>query len=187
MQTVVSALDEATQAAVRHLWDGITDEFGIVMPFASPVPHFTYHVADHYDPERLSEALTAVSQRHGRFRVRTGGLGLFTGRKLVAHVPLVRSRSLNAIQRDLWSRLDGVGTGVVGHFHPELWIPHITLAYHGLTPDVLPGVVTWLADRSFGWDITVDHIGMLAANAGTEAITPKAWLQTAGPPSIGTT
>lgn len=175
MQAVVSALDEPTQAAVRHLWDGIADEFGVRMPFTHPVPHFTYHVADRYDDDRLRAALAAVAARHGRFRVRTGGLGLFTGRKLVAHVPLVRSRSLNAIQRDLWSRLDGVGTGAVGHFHPELWIPHITLAYHGLTPDLLPSIVRWLADRSFGWEMTVDHIGVIAAtnDPGEEAIVHR--------------
>lgn len=172
MQAVVSALDEPTQEAVRQLWEGIATEFGIRMPFTSPVPHFTYHVAERYDEQRLGEALAAVAERHGRFRVRTGGLGLFTGQELVAHVPLVRSRSLNGIQRDLWSRLDGVGVGAVGHFHPELWIPHVTLAYHGLTRDLLPSVVRWLADRSFGWEMTVDHIGVISAiNApGEEAI-----------------
>lgn len=162
MQAVVSALDEASQATVKHLWDGIADEFGIHMPFSQPVPHFTFHVADRYDEERLVRALASAAAKHPPFTVRAAGLGLFTGKKIVAHVPLVRNQALNALHRDLWDGLAGAGIDAVGHFDPGMWVPHVTLAYKGLTADVLPAVVRWLADRSFAWEMTVDHVGVIA-------------------------
>jgi 2'-5' RNA ligase len=172
MQAVVSALDSASQATVRHLWDGIADEFGIQMPFSQPIPHFTFHVADKYQDDRLTRALVHAAARHPPFTVQAAGLGLFTGKKIVAHVPLVRNEALNALHRDLWEGLAGVGVNAVQHFDPRLWIPHVTLAYKGLTPDVLPSVVRWLADRSFAWEMTVDHVGVIApaSDPHTEAL-----------------
>ena len=162
MQAVVSMLDDASYALVELLWEGIEHEFGIRRMYANPIPHFTYHVAvDGYDWKRLRDALYHVSRDHAPFRIHAGGLGLFTGRKLVVHVPLVRNTALNALQRELWSDLEGVGRDVVQHFHPELWIPHITLAHHGLTEELLPDLVRWLAARSFSWEIRVDHIGVI--------------------------
>jgi 2'-5' RNA ligase len=161
MQAVVSALDDASHALVELLWKGIEDEFGIKPSYAKPIPHFTYHVAEKYDWKRLRDALYHVSRDHPPFRVHAGGLGLFTGRKLVVHIPVVRNPALNALQRELWRDLDGVGSNPVQHFDPELWIPHITLAHHGLTEEVLPDVIKWLAARSFTWEIRVDHVGVI--------------------------
>jgi 2'-5' RNA ligase len=161
MQAVVSRLDDASTAWVEALWDLIGTEFGIRPNYVRPIPHFTYHVADHYDISRLRDALWHVSRDHAPFRVHAGGLGLFTGRKQVVHIPLVRNDRLNAVQHDLWRDLDGVGVNVVTHFHPDLWIPHVTLAYHGLTDELMPRVVRFLAERSFAWEIRVEALGVI--------------------------
>jgi 2'-5' RNA ligase len=161
MRAIVSVLDDSSRVLVEHLWAGIEREFGIEPPYTQPVPHFTYHVAETYAPERLHAVLREVAARHGPFQVRAGGLGLFTGKKLVLHVPLVRNSAMNRIQRDLWGSLEGAGEAVVHHFHPELWIPHVTLAYHGLTDVLLPDVVRWLAERSFAWEVKVDHLAVI--------------------------
>ena len=168
MQAVVTMLDDASCALVQLLWEGIEHEFGIQTGFANPIPHFTYHVAESYDWKRLRDVLWHASHDHKPFRIHAGGLGLFTGNKLVIHVPLVRNPALNALQGGLWTDLRRVGTGVVQHFHPELWIPHLTLARNGLTPELLPVVVKWLAERSYTWDVRVDHLGLIeeSGNAG---------------------
>jgi 2'-5' RNA ligase len=173
MQAVVSALDEASTALVHVLWEGIADEFGLRQPYAHPTPHFTYHVAEQYDWMRLRDALWHASRDHGPFRVHAGGIGLFTGRKLVVHIPVVRNPALNAIQRELWRDLDGVGKNPVQHFHPELWIPHITLAHHGLTEEVLPDLVRWLAARTFTWEIRVDHVGVIETHGLEQALAHR--------------
>ena len=161
MRAIVSVLDDSSRVLVEHLWSGIEREFGIEPPYTQPVPHFTYHVAETYAPERLQPLLREVAARHASFRVRAGGLGLFTGKKLVLHVPLVRNSVMNRIQCDLWESLEGTCASAVQHFHPESWIPHVTLAYHGLTDALLPDLVRWLAERSFSWEVRVDHLAVI--------------------------
>ena len=84
---------------------------------------------------KATELLAAAAQAQGPFSVHAGGIALFTGKKLVVHIPLVRNAALNNLQRVLWTELEGHADGVVQHFHPELWIPHVTLAYHEIPPE----------------------------------------------------
>ena len=147
------------------------------------MPHFTYHVADDYDFDRLAEVLRAAGAAHGPFRAHAGGIGLFTGKKLVVHIPLVRCSALNRFQRAIWHGLEGTGTGVVQHFHPELWIPHVTLAYHGLTAEILPHLVQWMAARSFAWDFHVDHVQVIKDQGLDQALVHHTLL--AGAASAG--
>lgn len=180
MHAVVSTLDEPSRERVEGLWEGIEHEFGIRLGYARPIPHFTWHVAEEYDWDRLGGLLARVGKRHAPFHVIANGIGLFTGRKLVVHVPIVRNDALNELHRDLWQALAPIGTGIVHHFHPELWIPHITLAHAGLTAEVLPHLVTWLADRSFKWDVGIDEIAVIQDHRHDQQLRDHVRLQPHG-------
>ena len=172
MQAVVTVLDDASTALIELLWEGIAREFGITLGYPNPIPHFTWHVADSYDGMRLRDALFHTARDFAPFRAHAGGLGVFTGRKLVVHVPVVRNPALNAVQGALWRDLDGVGTNVVQHFDPELWIPHVTLAQRGLTAGILPDLLRWLAERPFSWEVCVGHLGVIA-DLGTPEVAHR--------------
>jgi hypothetical protein len=165
MRAVCSVLDEASHATVEMLWESLRREFGVAPPFKTPIPHFTYHAAQEYDWMRLRDALYHVARDHEPFVVRTGGLGLFTGNRIVVHVPLVRTPAMNAIQRDLWRDLHGVGQGVLPFYASDCWIPHVTLA-HGVSPEQLSGIVAWLAERSFAWEVQVTKLTLIGDLTG---------------------
>jgi 2'-5' RNA ligase len=57
--------------------------------------------------------------------------------------------------------LDGASSGVVQYYHPEQWVPHITLAQGDVTPESLAAAVKRLAQRRFVWRIRVDTIAWI--------------------------
>lgn len=162
INAVTSPLDPASHAAISHIWDGLGKAFGIVQPYVHPIPHVTWHVAEAYDWKRLRDALFHVAQDYAPFRVRTGGLGVFSlGAKPILHLPLVRTDAMSRLHRDLFTTLAGVGTGVHPLYAPDAWIPHVTLAHTGVTLDNLPGIVTWLAERPFIADVQIHKLELI--------------------------
>jgi 2'-5' RNA ligase len=135
--------------------------FNVRSKATTPYPHFSYQVAESYDLDALEPVLRRFAENSGGFRVRTTGLGLFTGPKPVLYVPVVRSTALTRFQRELWPELAKVAQGVSDYYHPENWIPHITLAMNNLDGDNLPEITRWLSHRDFNWEIDITNLALI--------------------------
>lgn len=57
MHGVVSLLDEQHYARVEQLWRELESTFGVRDLYNTPFPHFSYHVAQHYDVEKLERIM----------------------------------------------------------------------------------------------------------------------------------
>jgi 2'-5' RNA ligase len=165
MHGVVSLLDERHCGLVEELWAELARRFGLRGIAQTPYPHFSYQVAESYELALLEPILRRFADNSGGFNIRTTGLGVFTGPKPVLYVPVVRSTALTRFQRELWPELSRVAGGVVDYYHPENWIPHITLATDDLTPQSLCAVMGWLADRSFNWEIKINNLALIQDTA----------------------
>ena len=161
MHGVVSLLDKEHYALVEHLWDELETGLAVTGLYQTPFPHFSYHVAEGYDLDLLGSILTRVASRCATFRVRTAGLGVFSGNHPVLYVPVVRSPALTALHQRLWHELAAASAGMVEYYHPERWMPHITLADGDMLKDHLPDIVRMLSARAFDWEIEVNNLSLI--------------------------
>ena len=166
MHGVVSLLDDEHYALVEHLWDELETGLGVRGLYKTPFPHFSYHVAEGYDMDLLESILPRLVSHSAAFRVRTAGLGVFSGDHPVLYVPVVRNPALSALHQRLWRELAGASAGTVEYYHPERWMPHITLADDDTLKDYLPEIVRMLSARAFDWEIEVSNL-LLIYDTGT--------------------
>ncbi len=160
MQGVVSLLDGRCTAEVREIWRELERKFGLRGAYAAPFPHFSYHVAEGYDTEGLSNVLSALASTLLPFRVQTTGLGLFTGPHPVIYIPVVRNRDLDTLHSLLWETVGSSATDVSTHYSPDRWIPHISLAVKDLLPAQVPAVMAYLSERTYDWEIGIDNLSL---------------------------
>lgn len=162
MDGIAACLDTAHTALVRDLWDELSRSFSIdALLRKTPIPHFSFHVAERYDQAQIESVLHQFAELQKPFQVRATGLGLFTGERPVLYIPIVRSLELSQIQASLWPHLTECAVGTSNHYHPERWLPHITLAHGDLSPENLPRVIQHWIGRSFDWSITINNISFI--------------------------
>lgn len=158
MNAVTSPLSPHYYYMVKDLWKELKGRFGVRSIYQSPYPHFSYHVAARYDMPRLTDCLQSLAASSKPFTVRASGLGVFTGESPVLFVRIVRSPQLSEFHARLWETLNGLGEGVIPHYHATNWIPHITLGMGDVTPDHLALIIQWLQNRPFRWQMTINAL-----------------------------
>ena len=104
--------------------------------YATPHPHFSYHVARSYDLDNLVPRLDGLIHATVPFQVKATGLGVFTGQSPVLYIPIVRSQALTQFHNTLWSELAACATGSLAYYGPEQWLPHITLGSGDIQKDL---------------------------------------------------
>ncbi len=161
MHGVVSLLDPQSTRLVESMWVELENAFGLSSLYVPRIAHFSYQIAEEYNVKRLGAALEQLAQAQRPFRVRTTGLGLFTGSSPVLYIPVIRNPELTQLHAALWQAIDNLGSGISDLYRPENWIPHITLAQGDVDQDKLPGIIRWLIDRDFTWEIVVNNIGLI--------------------------
>ena len=162
MHGIVSLLDDDHYQMVEDVWRGLEETLGLRGIYVTPFPHFSYHVADHYDVEMMASILEEFAANTAPFEVLTTGLGIFTeGIYPIVYVNVARSPALSAINAALWSKVEAASAGIVEYYHPEQWVPHITLAHGDIRQDKLASAIEVLSQWDFNWQITVDNISLL--------------------------
>jgi len=161
MQAVVSLLDDHHTQLTEALWRELEAQFGLRGVYTTPHPHFSYHVAHSYDLDSLVPRLDRLLHATPPFQVRTTGLGVFTGKSPVLYIPIVRSPAVTQFHRALWSELAACASGSLAYYHPEQWLPHITLGSGDIQEDLLAEAVRLLSERDFDWTITVDNLAFV--------------------------
>jgi hypothetical protein len=161
MHGVVSLLDHKHYQLVKDLWAGLAREFAVSGIYVHPYPHVSYQVATHYNVKSLESVLRRFAASKTSFKVRTGGLGIFTGPQPVLYIPVVRSPELTQFHEALWQEISSTGSGFEDYYHPAHWVPHITLGFVDMKKGDLGQIVRLLAERDFNWEMTVDSIALI--------------------------
>ena len=167
MDGIVSLLDEEHYQIVEQIWAELDNAFGLRGIYITPFPHFSYHVAEHYEIDQVGPLLERFAASQAGFTVKTAGLGIFTGERPVVYITVVRSPELTRFHQALWQEIGDAGAGVLDYYHPEGWMPHITLANGDLDHLNLPHIIRYLGERDFYWTIPV-HTLSLVYSTGTE-------------------
>jgi len=179
MHGVVSLLDNKHNQLVEDLWAELAREFAVSGVYVTPYPHFSYQVARIYDVESLEPILRRFAASKVPFKVRAGGLGIFTGPHPVLYIPVVRSPELTQFHKALWQEIFSTGSGIQDYYHPSHWMPHITIGIDDMNKDNLSQIVRSLAERDFNWEITIDNIALIYdsifAPFGTTMLGDQFW------------
>jgi 2'-5' RNA ligase len=147
---------------VEQLWQELSAELGIQGVPSIPIPHCSYHVASEYDEDMLKLRLYEFAAQCSVFTVTTSGLGVFTGAKPVLYVPIVRSPQLSALHAQIWHLGQAHSISGQAYYHPDQWLPHITIAQGELEPAHLPAILRLWGERSFQWTLAVNNLALLA-------------------------
>jgi len=161
MHGIVSLLDSKHYQLVEELWAELKREFSAHGVYITPYPHFSYQVAQDYDVDKIEAILKRITSNITKFKVRTGGLGVFTGATPVLYIPVVRSLELTQLHQELWQEVSPVSSGIQQYYHRDQWAPHITIGFGDISKDNLSQIMPFLAERDFNWEITIDNMALI--------------------------
>lgn len=161
MQAIVSALDDPHREMVDSIWGELKAVFGLQGVIGSTRPHFTYHVAEAYDADTISDALRGVARATVPFAIETHGLGVFRGDETVLYLHVSPSPALMAVHQRVWDAVASIAADAKPVYAVETWVPHITLAIGDLTEDVLPLALQLLNRRTYEWAIPVTNLCLI--------------------------
>jgi len=161
MHGIVSLLDSAHYRLVEALWAELDEVCSVSGVYVTPFPHFSYHVAEQYEVDKLAEIVQEVARDTVSFHIRTTGLGMFTGAQPVLYLPVVRTSELSRLHHILWHTIAPVSTGRVDYYHPDVWMPHITIGFGDIDVDSASAVIRLLGARTYDWDIAIDNLTLV--------------------------
>jgi 2'-5' RNA ligase len=162
VSAVVALLDAESTAKIEAIWREFQDTFGVHGVSRTPIVHFSFHVAESYDAIQTMPTVRAIARTMPPFKVRTAGLGIFTGTLPVVHVTVVRNERLGQIQGQIWQQMTLLSAGILTYYHPDHWLPHITIAQGDIPPEKLPEIIALLQTRDFNWEAEVSQLGFIA-------------------------
>ena len=166
MHGLVSLLSQPYYEKVEALWKELEEDCSLRGIRATPFPHFSWQIAGEYDFDRLEVIMKEVASNTVPLEIQTSGIGLFTGPRPVIYVSIVKSPALMDFQNTLWERTQEVSQETSPYYSPELWIPHISLAYEDVDQMNIAAVIGKLAFDSFVWKMTVDNLSLIFQPSG---------------------
>ncbi len=169
MHGIVSLLDDQHYQVVENLWSELKREFAVAGVYITPYPHFSYQVATDYNLDQLEDILHSFATQHPPFQVHTTGLGIFTGPQPVLYIPVVRSPLLTQFHQALWEKVSRAGNGIQSYYHPDQWMPHITIGFGDLNSEKLSHIIRHLGERDFHWQVTINDLSFIHDN-GTKQL-----------------
>jgi 2'-5' RNA ligase len=161
---VASVLDPTQSSGNAAVWqtvERISSECGIE---ANGVLHFSWHVAEQYDTNRVRRVLEDVAGKYRAFEIYTAGLGLFTGVRPVLYLPVVKTQWMAQLHSDLWNALDPFAMETSLLYSPLHWMPHITLVYEESHPELVYKTAKQLMNVPLKMELTVDHFALIYQN-----------------------
>ena len=161
MFAIATLLDPNSDLETRDFWQLLEKDCGLSGINTTPLPHFSWQGADDYQVGEVEQVLKDTARGLNPFVVRTAGLGLFTGPVPVLYLALVKTARLMEVHRTIWEAAGPLATGLNGHYSPDLWMPHITIAYLDLNADNLACAVKNLIFRPVELEIQVDQLALL--------------------------
>lgn len=167
MDGIVSLLDTAHAHLVRGLCAELAAALALRPDHLPPFPHFSYHIAPRYHMPGVPAALAALAQAQPPLTITTAGLALFPGPAPVIFLPIVRTAALSAFHQRIWDTLQPLAVDPPAFYHPDQWVPHITLIAGGLEADGAAEAVRRLSAHPLDWTIPIDTL-CFGGETGTE-------------------
>ncbi|WP_324677121.1 2'-5' RNA ligase family protein [Hymenobacter sp. GOD-10R] len=161
MLAITSLLSPPHARRINKIIKRLETDFGLDDVQATPDPHITYQLAGVRKLESLKEVLHDIAQTTAPFPVHTTGLGVFPGPNPVIYIPVLRSDALNQLHHRILETTAPLCLRTDKFSNPDCWLPHISLALHDTTPDLLGPVLQFLNKETYNLKIIVNNITIL--------------------------
>jgi 2'-5' RNA ligase len=161
MLAITSLLSPPHVSRINTVIKRLEEKFGLDDVQATLDPHLTYQLAGVRKLSALKKALANVAATTEPFPAFTTGLGVFPGERPVIYIPVLRSDALNALHKRILEVTAPLCLRTDKFSGPDCWLPHISLALHDTTPDLLGPVLAYLNQETYNLKITIDNISIL--------------------------
>ena len=161
MLAITSLLNPQNAERINRIIKSLEVEFGLDDVQATPDPHITYQLAGVRKLSALKKVLREVAHTTKPFAAHTTGLGLFPGPNPVIYIPVLRSDALNQLHRRITEATRPLCLRTDKFSGPDCWLPHISLALHDTTPELLGPVLQYLNKQTFNLKLTINNIAIL--------------------------
>ncbi|MET4075548.1 2'-5' RNA ligase family protein [Hymenobacter sp. UYCo722] len=161
MLAITSLLSAPHVSRINAVIKKLEEKFGLDDVQATLDPHLTYQLAGVKKLSSLKTALAKVAAATAPFPAFTTGLGVFPGERPVIYIPVLRSDALNALHRRILAATAPLCLRTDKFSGPDCWLPHISLALHDTTADLLGPVLGYLNQETYNLKITIDNLAIL--------------------------
>ena len=161
MLAITSLLSAPHVARINSIIKSLEEKFGLDDVQATLDPHLTYQLAGVKKLSSLKKVLAEVAAGTEPFPAFTTGLGVFPGERPVIYVPVLRSDALNALHRRILAATAPLCLRTDKFSGPDCWLPHISLALHDTTADLVGPVLTYLNRETYNLKLTIDNLALL--------------------------
>ena len=161
MLAITSLLSAPHVLRINAIIKRLEEKFGIDDVQATLDPHLTYQLAGVRKLSPLKKVLAEIAAATAPFPAFTTGLGVFPGAQPVIYIPVLRSDALNALHQRILAATAPLCLRTDKFSTPDCWLPHISLALHDTTPDLLGPVLSYLNQETYNLRITIDNLALL--------------------------
>ena len=161
MLAITTLLNDPTVVRINGIIKSLEAKFGLDDVQATPDPHLTYQLADVAQLGALKAVLGAVASATPVFEAHSTGLGVFPGPQPVIYIPVLRSDGLNALHARILRAIGPLCSQTDKFSSPDLWLPHISLALHDTTPELLGPVLMYLNQETYNLAFDIDNLTIL--------------------------
>jgi len=161
MEAIATLIDPYLNSPSVNLWVELEKSCRSMGIQIAPQPHFSWQGALEYDLDEVEIRLKNLAKHQTPFKVRSSGLGIFTGDAPVLYLPLVKDRKLLQLHQQIWEELSSYSREKSKYYSPDQWMPHITLVYQGLTVDSLLCAVKNLTSLPMQFEFDVNNLVLL--------------------------
>lgn len=161
MFAVASLFDPQSKERIWDIWNKLESRCGLNGIKATPYPHFSWLGFDDMDWMAVRERLIGISNDIKPFQVQTAGLGIFTGKRLILYISLVKTPLLLAAHKKIWKSISASISQPNPFYAPNRWMPHITIAYGDLDAGKLSCALDGLVEDVLDFTINIDNISVI--------------------------
>lgn len=160
MFAITSLLNPRNATRINRIVKGLETQFGLDDVQDTPDPHLTYLLLGTRRLADLKEVLREVASTTPPFSAYTTGLGVFPGENPVIYIPVLRSNDLNLLHQRVLDITSPLCRASI-YYKPDRWLPHISLALHDTTPDLLGPVLGHLNQETYNLRLNVNNLAIL--------------------------
>lgn len=161
MQSVCALVSPEYFRQVVDLRAALCEDPAVGAIYDPPFVHLTLQLAEEYDWAGLESALATFARGWKPFELRTLWLLASTGNSTGVAVAPYKDRQLAEFHAAVWETASPFAQGRVEQFyHPDRWLPHITIKRCGPDERSFGNAMARLAKVDFTWTMSIDNVAV---------------------------
>ena len=164
MHGIVTLLPEPLYHTVEKIWRKLETKFGISLKEKGETlyPHFSWQMADEYDIDKLKVILENIALKTEPFTISTCGIGIFSVERPIIYIPIVKTEELIDLHKSICKKTAKTADGISDLYSPENWMPHISIAFEGITKENIGEIITELSNKNYIWNFELNNISFFS-------------------------